>query len=203
MGKISEYINSGIIESFVLGLTTPSEAKEVEKMAAAHKEVRVAINEFGQIFELQALSNAIAPDPIIKPMLMATINYIERMGKGEPQSFPPMLHEGSQISDYFEWLSRPDMQVSSESENVYARVIGYTPKVTTAIIWIENMAPEEVHTVELEKFLIVEGTCEITIEKDVYKLAPGDFFQIPLFKSHTVRVTSNIACKAILQRVAA
>ncbi|MEJ7681692.1 MAG: hypothetical protein WKG06_28370 [Segetibacter sp.] len=87
MKQISDYLNSGMIESYVLGLTTPSEAKEVEKMAAAHDEVRVAINEFGTILEQEALSNSIAPDPIIKPMLMATINYMERMEKGEPPKF--------------------------------------------------------------------------------------------------------------------
>lgn len=203
MKQISDYLNSGMIESYVLGLTTPSEAKEVEKMAAAHDEVRVAINEFGTILEQEALSNSIAPDPIIKPMLMATINYMERMEKGEPPSFPPMLNEISQIKDYTEWLSRPDMIIPSENENVYARIISHTPKVTTAIVWIKDTAPAEVHTNELEKFLIVEGSCEIIIEEDIHQLFPGDFLAIPLFKSHLVKVTSDIRCIVILQRVAA
>lgn len=202
MKKINDYLQSGMIESYVLGLVSPSEAKEVEKMAAANDEVRAAIDEFSKILEQQALSNAIAPGPLMKPMVMAAINYIDRREKGEPASFPPMLHEGSKITDYKEWLTRPDMLIPSEIKNVYARVIGYTPAVTTAIVWIKNTAPAEVHTKEVEKFLIAEGTCEIIIEEDVYRLSPGDFFIIPLFKSHSIKVTSNIACKAILQRVA-
>lgn len=203
MKKINDYIQSGMIEAYVLGLVTPLEAKEVEEMAAAHDEVRAAIHEFGQILEQQALSNAITPDPIIKPMVLATINYIDRMEKGEPMSFPPMLNERSQIIDFSEWLQRDDMVLPAKAEDVYARIISYTPEITTAIVWIKTMAPAEVHTNELEKFLIVEGTCEIKIEEDVHQLSPGDFFEIPLFKSHMVKVTSDIPCQVILQRVAA
>lgn len=203
MKKISEYINSGMIESYVLGLASPSELKEVEEMAATFDEVRAAIEEFSEMLEQQALRNGITPDPIIKPMVLATINYITRREQGEPASFPPMLDKYSKVADYSEWLQREDMILPIESNDVYARIISYTPEVTTAIVWIKNYAPSEEHTNEIEKFLIVEGTCEIVIEEDVYPLSPGDFFEIPLFKSHMVKVTSDIPCKVILQRVAA
>lgn len=203
MRKISEYIKSGIIEFYVLGLASALEVKEAEEMAAAHNEVGDAINDFAQILEQQALLNAIAPDPVIKPMLLATIDYIARMENGEPVSFPPVLHEGSKIADYREWLIRESMALPQDFKDIYARIIGYTPEVTTAIVWIKSRAPEEVHTNEIEKFLIVEGSCKIIIEKDINKLAPGDFLSIPLFKNHRILVTSEIPCKVILQRAAA
>lgn len=203
MKKISEYIQSGIIESYVLGMLSSAEAKEVEEMAAANEEVRAAINEFSKTLEQQALRHAIEPDPIVKPMLLATINYIARLEKGEPAGFPPLLNEHSKITDYSQWLQRKDMVLPLDAGDVYARIIGYTREVTTAIVWIKNMAPAEVHTREMEKFLIAEGTCEVIIEEDVHQLAAGDFFEIPLFKSHLVNVTSDMPCKIILQRVAA
>ena len=203
MKKISEYINSGVIESYVLGLAMPSEAKEVEEMAAANGEIRAAIDEFSQLLEQHCLSNTLEPDPTIKPMLMATLNYIDRMEKGETMSFPPKLDEGSKITDYKEWLTREDMSTPPDFKDIHARIIGHTAEVTTAIVWIKDMAPAESHTNEFEKFLIVEGSCEIMVEKEVYQLVSGDFFAIPLFKSHMVKVTSNIPCKIILQRVAA
>ena len=203
MKKISEYINSGVIESYVLGLATPSEVKEVEEMAAANREVRSAINEFSQLLEQHWLSNALEPDPTIKPFLMASVNYIDRMEKGETISFPPLLHEGSKITDYKEWLTREYMSTPPDFKDIHARIIGRTPEAITAVVWIKDMAPAETHTNEIEKFLIVEGSCEIIVEKRVYKLVSGDFFAIPLFKSHMVKVTSDIPCKIILQRVAA
>ena len=136
-------------------------------------------------------------------MLMATLNYIDRMEKGETISLPPNLHEGSKITDFKEWLTREDMSTPPDFKDIHARIIGHTPEAITAVVWIKDMAPAETHTNEIEKFLIVEGSCEIIIEKEVYQLVSGDFIAIPLFKSHTVKVTSYIPCKVILQRVAA
>ena len=65
------------------------------------------------------------------------------------------------------------------------------------------MSPIEVHTNELESFLILEGTCDITIGEEVHHLVTGDFISIPLHIGHSLIVTSNIPCKVILQRVAA
>lgn len=202
MKNISEFIESGIIEAYVLGMATPIEVAEVEAMFV-HTEVRKAIDEFEAVIEMQALNNSVAPDPTIKPLVMAIIDYIERMEKGEPQSFPPMLQEGIKVENYTEWLDRSDMALPGNFKDIYAKIIAYTPQVTTAIVWIEGMAPAEVHKNELEKFLIVEGTCDIVIEEDVHSLVPGDYLSIPLHKDHMVKVTSRIPCKVILQRVAA
>lgn len=93
--------------------------------------------------------------------------------------------------------------VSSDTDNIYAKIIGYTPEATTAIVWLKDYAPHEVHDNEYERFLIVEGTCDIIVEDQVNQLVPGDYFAIPLHKNHLVKVTSSIPCKVILQRVAA
>ena len=203
MKNIQEYIESGILEAYVFGIAAPEEAKEVEEMANEYEGVRAAIELIGRGLENYAQDNAIAPDPTIKPFLIATIDYAERMEKGERASFPPLLDESSQISDYTEWLNRPDMQLSPEFKDLQAKIIGYTAEALTAIVWIKDMAPREVHEDEFEKFLIVEGTCDIIIGEEVHHLVPGNVLSIPLHKNHEVKVTSNIPCKVILQRIAA
>ena len=62
------------------------------------------------------------------------------------------------------------------------------------------MAPQEVHDHELEKFLIVEGSCSITIEEKIHHLSAGENLTIPLHKKNHLTVTSDIPCKVILQR---
>lgn len=203
MKDLSNYIQSGIIEAYVLGMVTPEETKEVETLAADHSQVREAINTFSDSIEQRAIEQAVAPAPLIKPLLMATIDFIGRMEKGEVPSFPPELNEHSTLNDYAEWLQRPDMVLPAHFTDIYAKIIGHTDTVTTAIVWIKEMAPQEVHHDEYEKFLIVEGTCDIFIEDEVHHLVAGDFLAIPLYKTHSVKITSNIPCKAILQRVAA
>lgn len=203
MKDISEFLESGVIEAYVLGLASLKEMTEVELNSLLYPEVKMAIDEFSANVEKQAFANAIEPNPLVKPLLMATIDYMKRMSSGEEPSFPLELQTYSRVEDYNEWLKRSDMVLPANEVDVFAKIIGFTPKMTTAIVWIKEMSPQEIHHDEFEKFLIVEGSCTITIEAEVYQLKPGDFLTIPLHKTHVVKVTSSIPCKAILQRVAA
>ena len=204
MSNINTFIDSGLLELYVLGQTSPAETKQVEEMAAMHAQVRDEIKAISMALETYARTHAMEPeDATLKTFLMATINYMERMKNGEQPSHPPMLTMASRPADYEEWLKREDLQLTVPLEDAYARIIGYTPEVTTAIVWLKYGAPPETHSTEQEKFLIVEGTCEITIGNDVHYMAPGDVLIIPLHISHHVRVTSEQPCKIILQRAAA
>jgi mannose-6-phosphate isomerase-like protein (cupin superfamily) len=136
-------------------------------------------------------------------MVMATVDFIARMEKGESPANPPILNKHSKLSDYDEWLNNPDMVLPASPENIFAKIIASTPQVTTIVVWIKDMAAEEIHHDEHEKFLIVEGSCTLTIEGNVYDLHAGDYFSIPLHKRHSVKVTSDTFCKVILQRSAA
>ena len=203
MKNLKLFIDSGILESFVLGDTTLKENIEVQEMREKYPEIEIEINAISKAIEIYATSNAVPPNPIIKSFLLATIDFTERLKSGEQPTFPTELHEKSLISDYAEWINRPDMILPNIMDGVYAKIIGYTPKAITAIVWIKDMAPQEVHDHEYEKFLILEGTCNITVGDDVFCLTPGDYFPIPLHKNHHVKVTSLVPCKAILQRIAA
>ncbi len=200
---IKEYIASGVLEQYVLGTINGEELLKVEQMAATYPEIKEEILSISYVFEKLAIENAITPDETIKPFIMATIDFMERMESGEQPSFPPMLNEASGLIDFESWINRDDMVLPLDAGDLYAKIIGYTPQATTAIAWIKGNAPVETHNKEYEKFLIIEGTCDIVVEDKVYQLVAGDYFAIPLYKSHQVRVTSDIPCKVILQRIAA
>lgn len=199
---VKEFIESGILELYVMGMASNTEILEVENMAVKHPAVKLEIDSIAAALENMASSNAIAPNPVIKPFLMATIDYTERLKNGEVPAQPPLLSTNSKPEDYIDWLNRTDM-VSTGSEELFAKIIGYTPEVISAIVWIKNYAPHEVHDNEYERFLIIEGTCDIIVADEVNHLVPGDYFAIPLHKNHMVKVTSLVPCKVILQRVAA
>lgn len=203
MENVNEYIESGVVEAYVMGIATMEECEEIEKLIITNGQIKDAVNQFGHGLENYALKNIIVPDPIIKPMVMASFDYMKRLAGGETPSFPPLLNEQSTIEDYQEWLLRSDMVEKPGVDDVYAKLINFTPAVTTAIVWLKDMAPQEVHDHEYERFLIVEGSCNIIVGNDIHSMKPGDYFQIPLHASHVVKVTSSIACKVILQRVAA
>lgn len=204
MTNCDEFIASGILELYVWGETTEEEDAEVRKMIALYPDViKKEISEIGAVYEELARANQIEPDPIIKPFLLAKIDLTERMKAGEELYFPPELTENSKISDYNQWILRPDMVLPEGQDDVYAKIIGFTPKMITAIVWIKEMAPQEVHDDQYERFLILEGTCDIIVAENSYSLKSGDYFQIPLHHDHVVKVTSSIPCKVVLQRVAA
>lgn len=201
--KWKEWMESGILELYAMGQTDAAETREVEHMASLHPEVRAEIEAVSLTLERLALAGAVTPDPDIKPLLFATIRYMARRENGEPAVSPPMLHAGSKISDYAEWLERPELQLNEPLEGLYAHIIDHTPGALTAIVWMKEGSPPEVHTDEYERFLVVDGTCEIHIDDNIYPLVPGNYMEIPLHRSHEVKITSDIPCRVILQRVAA
>lgn len=203
MGDIKDYIASGILEMYVLGLTDAAENAEIEQMAITHPAVQKEIEEISSAIESYGKDNVVNPDPTIKPFLMAVADYTDRISRGETPSNPPLLNPQSTIADYAEWINRDDMVLPDHFDEFYAKIIGLTAAVTTAIVWIKTGAPEETHQHELEHFLVLEGSCDIVIEGTVHQLVPGSVLSIPLFKKHHVAITSAIPCKIILQRMAA
>ncbi|WP_159475959.1 cupin domain-containing protein [Dyadobacter sp. 3J3] len=203
MVEVKKFIDSGILEMYVIGDTSPEENVLVESMVNIHPEVKEELFIIEVSLENYALSQATSVDPVIKPFLMATLEYMERMTRGEKQSFPPELHIDSLISDFNEWLERPDFVPVEPLDEIDARIIAATPERTTAIVWIKNGSPPEIHKSEYETFLIIEGTCNIIVDGKDNHLKSGDVFTIPLYLSHTVIVTSKIPCKLILERLAA
>lgn len=194
-------IESGILESYVLEQASSDEVAMVVEMAAQYPEISTAINDIAITMEEYATAHAVQPCPSVKPFVLATLNYMKRMEAGEQPGNPPFINNKSKVEDYAAWLSRPDLQVPDELGDAYAYIIGYTPQAITAIVWLSKGAMPEVHHEEHEKFLVVEGTCCITIDDTEHHLAAGDTITIPLHSDHNVRVTSLIPCKVILQRI--
>jgi len=64
--NVQEYISSGIIESYVLGLASPEERAEFEKNCSAYPEVKAAREAFELLLEKQAMKNAVPPPPELK-----------------------------------------------------------------------------------------------------------------------------------------
>lgn len=59
--NIKEYISSGIVESYVMGLASEQERKEFDLVCAQHPELVEARTNFELMLEKQAMENAVAP----------------------------------------------------------------------------------------------------------------------------------------------
>lgn len=201
--NIKEYIKTGILEMYVLGQTSEEENLEIAALSKIHPEIKSEIDEITASFIAYSESTVAGVNPAIKPMLLATIDYTERLRSGEIPTYPPIMDENTKMSDFEEWTKRTDMLEPQHFEDMYVKIIGYDSQATTGIAWLIGATPYEIHTDEYEKFLILEGSCDIITDSETFSLLPGDYKAIPLHEGHVVKVTSLIPCKVILQRVAA
>ena len=64
--NIHQYIASGIVESYTLGLASPQEAAEFERMLLLHAPLQQALADFQFQLELFAIQNEVPPPPGIK-----------------------------------------------------------------------------------------------------------------------------------------
>ena len=71
--NIKEYISSGMVESYVLGLLTAQERFEFEQYCETYPELREARDSFERAMEKQAMQNAIVPPASIKEKVWAAI----------------------------------------------------------------------------------------------------------------------------------
>lgn len=72
---IKAYIESGIIESYVLGLADEQETAELEQLAITHAEIKSAISHFEAQMEKHALNNAIQPPAFVKENILKALEH--------------------------------------------------------------------------------------------------------------------------------
>lgn len=82
--SIQEYISSGIVESYVLGLTSEDEGREFEQMCTKHPEVLAARTAFELALEKQAMENAIAPSLDVRNRIFEEINSTGKVVTMQP-----------------------------------------------------------------------------------------------------------------------
>ena len=201
--SVDQIISSGLLELYVIDDLSQSEKLLVEEAIEKNESIRHEIFEIESALEEYALKHAIPVSPTAKPMFFAGLDYTHRLQNGEIPISAPSLSPTSKASDYSQWLEREDLQAPEEYDSAFGKIINSDHEKTTMIIWLKDGAPDEVHTDEFEKFLIIEGSCNIKIADTVHSLQPGDYLAIPLFVNHSVEVTSTSPCKIILERAAA
>ncbi len=193
MSNIKDFIESGILEMYVLGIASEEETSEVGRMAAIYPEIEAEIESISIGMENYAMAHAVVPDPAVKSLIFASIKDTV------PAAFPPVLNKDSKKEHYDEWLNHTDYQLPDDFVDAYSKVIGSNDDTVIAVAWLRGSIPYEVHHKELEKFLILEGECDVNIGDKVYRLGEGDYLEIPLYIEHNVVVTSEVPCKAIFQ----
>jgi anti-sigma-K factor RskA len=75
--NLKEYISSGIIESYVLGLATEAEREEFEAVCQQHPEIEQARIHFEMALENELQQDAVQPPSEIKEKLLSSLSTID------------------------------------------------------------------------------------------------------------------------------
>ncbi|MXV16615.1 hypothetical protein [Hufsiella ginkgonis] len=194
---IQEYIDSGILESYCLGMLTEKECAEVELACARYPAIKRELNRIQVTLENYAQQNAILPDPQLKFRIMEAIADAERQ-KHQSLDDLPLIHARS---NYLDWLKYLEGRIPVlKQEGRIVNLLRNNKGVMQMLLVSSTDFEDEVHDELAESFLILEGECECTVNDDVFKLQAGGFTRIPLYAHHSVKILSPYVV-AVLQRV--
>ena len=76
--NIQDYISSGIIQAYVLGLASEEERTEFERLAALHPELQQARDAFEKSLEQHAMDNGVTPPQKVKARFLEAIRDFSR-----------------------------------------------------------------------------------------------------------------------------
>jgi hypothetical protein len=93
--NIELYIQSGIVESYALGLATPFEREEFEQLVPHYPELKVALSDFEYQLELFALDNEVPPPPGMRERIQARIHDIPAVRPSKGGSGPNHEQRGA------------------------------------------------------------------------------------------------------------
>lgn len=187
------------IEAYVLGALTARENRAVEAAASSDPSLRARIEGLQGALEHLVRKNAVTPPVGVKQRILEAVADQAR----ERSIRPPVIHGGSKVADFAPWIEGPGMLRPADAGDIFFIPFAENADGLSVLVWLVSGSPEETHTDSIEKFLIVEGSCHIVYRHETHVLKAGDVFSIPLHTPHTVKVTSAVPCKIILQRIAA
>jgi len=95
--NIQDYISSGIIEAYVLGTLSETEALDVEQMAAQHPEVKAEIIAIQEVMEKYASAHVIQPRTGLKEKVL---NRLEQKDNSELDSKIISLERKNKVAEY-------------------------------------------------------------------------------------------------------
>ncbi len=192
------YIESGILELYALNLLSEIETAKVDRLLSIHVEVGEELERIYIVLESYAALHAIHPKEETHDALAEKLINLEKERIMDPSDLPLL----NNYSDYRNWkqvVSR-FQETPKIIDGKAIKVLTHTDKITQLLVTLTADYEEEIHTHELESFLILSGRCLFNINGYATLLGQGDFMAIPLNEPHNVKLVSDQVV-AILQRV--
>jgi len=197
--EIKEFISSGLIEVYCLGMASDEEKLLVERFASRHAEVRREIKEVSDALLSLERSESISPPEALRDKILSQINFLEMQ-----QSFPPRITLHSTTDEWLRYLSGNNISAPVDYEQIHLQDLPGNEYQTTYVVWAKKGAVvEESHADEEEFLLMLRGNCSVIINGKTGYYKEGDIVFIPKGAVHRAEVLSDEPMLIIGQRIAA
>lgn len=195
--SVNDYISSGVIEDYCLGLLNPEESDRVLQQAALIPEVKSLIEHYEQALLEYATENAFALSKNNKVKILGTLINIKAEAAASTSDLPLL----NKYSSHDNWLKIVKSVLPEKlEEDMFVHQLRSDNGIEQILIWSKIDYPDEVHDNEEECFIILQGRCRCYVEDEVIELGPGEFFSIPMHKHHDVKVLEG-PVMAVVQRI--
>lgn len=161
--NIEEYISSGILESYILGLASPEEAGILECVMKNSAEVRTALEEAQKTLEDLATAQAVAPPTDLETKIWAKLQQehtIEAVGSISPEKPDHIIGEITQ-------KTYPNKAINWQKYAVAASVL-FLMSIVGNFFWINDISKnkEEIAQLKTEK-----KSQDVALKNSLEKLA--------------------------------
>jgi mannose-6-phosphate isomerase-like protein (cupin superfamily) len=192
--NLQDYINSGVLEQYCLGLLDSDVASQVLSNCLKYPELRDELNSIEVALEKMALERAVTPIPHLKEKVLARLGFAGNAIL-DINNLPPT----DAYANYLNWLEAVEHLLPTEPfEGLNIQVLQQNNKIAQMLVVAKVDVPDESHDNYTESFFILKGRCSCTIDGKEIILNAGDFLEIPLYAEHDIKMLTPTVT-AILQ----
>lgn len=194
----SEFISSGLIETFCLGFTSEEENELVASMAAEYPEVAVEISSVRALLQKAIIQEELKPKPSVKQHVMQRV--YEQQATIQPE-FIPLLNKAVDVVRLDEVIkANPIPPALADDESFQVFELPSTREVTNLAAWVRHCQEEEVHENFNEYIAVVQGACTMYFDGEPSHYERGEIITIPPNVTHHAIITSATPMLALVQR---
>ncbi len=195
--NITDYIASGILADYCMGMLAEDECIKVEQMALLYPQIKQELDANALALKRYAAHYERQPNTNTKQKILGLLSNLQIEEDGRPDSFPLI----NKFSNHENWLKKLyPLLPASTKEEIYVKVIKDEPGIFQAVLWLKSIFPDEVHTKVKESALVLKGQCTCFIGTQAVNLQPGSYLEIPFNTHHNIQVTQGPVL-AIIQRL--
>jgi len=185
--NVKEYIASGILEEYCLGLLSADEQEKVLQICKLYPEVKAEVTVIENTMEQMAAKKAITPNAGLREQILDLLGFTESADAFDINDLPPT----TAYSNYSTWLKTLEHLIPAKpTEDFLCHVLRQDDRFAQMLVVTKLDVPEESHTDVKESFFILKGQCKCVVGEHTYMLGPGDFLDIPLYTKHNVQMVS-------------